>query len=211
MIEVEKILLSQDSKAIQVYESDLKFNIEQTKSLLNRIASNYKFTSLEAMPNNPEDWILKMFLERNRKAREENEWRRVDLNEVTLPQDLHTLRSDLAQWKTFPHKDLVSYLIKGEDGFYSINNEMFEREIRRFTESQRVYAESPDQIERYYHSLNVLKAIEYQSKLSNIDLSTDSMKAGLLRNTLNSPFVEWKKYPSNSFAINADWILTGRI
>lgn len=206
----EKILLSENTKAIQVYESELKFRIEQTKKILNRIAENYSFDSLEQMPNDVDGWILKIFFARNRKAKEQFDWQPFGINEINLPDDLKKLRVDLNEWAGWTYKEATAYLTKEQSGRFIDNPELIAKEILKFAESQRVYISEPEQIERYKHSLNMVRAIEFERDKAGLDFSKDTVRTNLLRGLLQrNPFVIFLGYPENRFTINQNYILTG--
>ena len=129
--------------------------------------------------------------------------------DVLLSEELTDLRSALMGWVTFASKELASYLLHGDT--FSINNGMVERELNRFAEANRLYAEGPEEIERYQLCVDALKGLEYATKVMEVDFNKDVARSFIFNKTFKSPFLVFNGFPKNSYQINHEFIKTGNL
>lgn len=204
-----RIFVEQDSEAIEKYKVELTAHVEECKNLLNTISSQYKFDSIDSLPEQPDKLIEKLYCQRNKDFAKRLQYEvGLTLQSVKLPEDLRQLQSALRNWQRFEHKDCSIYLIREGDQFV-INSDLLQREINRYTEGKTIFAETESEIKRFHYAKSVLEMAYDIANQKGVDMSLANYRSNDLRNKLSSPVLKWQGFPANRYKLNVDYIKYG--
>lgn len=126
-----KLLIWEDRESINDFESKLRNEITTIQKILNNVNEVFEIKSVDDIPTDPDKYILNVYLEGNKQARELNKVIPVTLANAVLPENLQKLRYVLSAWKSHSNKSAVKYLEKKDDAF-AFNEALVKEEVEKF-------------------------------------------------------------------------------
>ena len=191
--ELERILLTENTEAINDWKTTLTSEVQTCKTLLENL---FQFENENAIPKNVDAYVWEMFLSSNEAARARASYDKIfTIRNVNLPDHIERIYSDLNAWQSFPKRDLSKFLIREKD-CYSVNEKMVSESVELFAESQRLYAIGAIEIERVNFCRAALSECNFIAGVMNVDFGEGGLRIFSFNQTFKNPLIIFpKSYP----------------
>lgn len=194
--ELKSVLLEENTKEVERCTREA----ESLCVLLTNINELYAIENSEQLPSDIDELIFSEALKRDSFLAEMHKRKSLTLDEISLPNELITLRDYLYQFKRMGKETLGCVYKRRKEGRFVIDKVLFENVLNKW----RVYASTPEQIKRYHQAEVILEAIVETIKNHGISLNTH---AHIHWNNFRCPVGLKKDRPQ----IDNHWILTGQV
>lgn len=195
-----KILIQENTNKINEFSASLNTELDRTESILSIIWKHHKAD----LPDDPAQFLKELFYE-NPSVKSMASWMRIDLNspDIILPENIWEMKQAFEEWQSGA-KNNFRFFNRTKSGWIRDQkaiNEYFES----FAENHRVYAETPDELERYRRAKTYCDIVDEIIKEKQVDLRYgDTM--GLFKNKVWNFLCEFREH---RFQPNVQYIKTG--
>jgi hypothetical protein len=187
---IERILIWEEKEAIQ----RLRQSIQSTADVINKYNSKYPVDSYTDIPTNIDAQIMEEYLKGSKMAREMNSVKKLNINEVALPEELRARRAAVNEYNGVKKNPETLMFIVKKDAAFVIDEDKFNQAVDE--KRYRRYLTTEEEITRFNFVTNYLESIKPF-------LRSDSDKPNY-----KIPAVLWGMRDTNSLYrdINFNWV-----
>lgn len=195
-----KILIQENKNKINEFSASLNADLNRTEGILSIIWKHHKAD----LPDDPNQFLKELFYE-NPSVKTMASWMRIDLNspDIILPDNIREMKQAFAEWQSGAKKNF-RFFNRTKTGWIRDQkaiNEYFES----FAENHRVYAETPDELDRYRRAKTYCDIVEEIINEKQVDLKYGDT-IGLFKNNVRNFLCEFREH---RFHPNVQYIKTG--
>lgn len=195
-----KILISENSKKIKDFTDSFKAELDRTQNILDRIWKHHKGD----LPEDHKEFLKGLYLQ-NPAVASASQWMRIDLDssDFILPDNIRELKVAFGGLHSGP---ILRFFSRSKSGWIK-DQQAITDYIESFAEGHRVYAETPEELERYRKSKTYCDIVTDLAKEQGVDLKYGDYM-GTFKNKVKNFLIEFHEY---KFRPSVHWIKTGKM